>query len=61
MNGGGGVRPPLCTYEPNGPGEPPEDGEINEMALPLRHRIRNSWPGGLQPSTLPHGYGGSNQ
>ena len=49
------------TYGPNGPGEPPEDGEINEMALPLRHRIRNSRPGGLRPSTLPHGYGGSNQ
>ena len=24
-----------------GPGEPPEDGEINEMTLPPRHRIRD--------------------
>ena len=35
------------------PGEPPEDGEMNEMTLPSRHRIRNSSPGGLRPSTLP--------
>ena len=39
-----------------GPGEPPEDGE---MTLPFRHRIRNSSPGGLRPSTLPLGHGGS--
>ena len=41
---------------PTGPGEPPEDGE---MTLSSRHRIRNSSPGGLRPSTLPHGHGGS--
>ena len=35
-----------------GPGEPPED---DEMTLPSRHRIRNSNPGGLRPSTLPLG------
>ena len=42
-----------------GPGEPPEDGEMIEMTLPSRHRIRNSSPGGLRPSTLPLGHGGS--
>ena len=42
-----------------GPEEPPEDGEMNEMTLPSRHRIRNSSPGGLGPSTLPLGQGGS--
>ena len=30
-----------------GPGEPHEDGEMNEMSLPSRHRIRNASPGGL--------------
>ena len=50
-----GFRPPLCTYEP------PEDGEIIEMTLSSRHRIRNSSPGGLRPSTLPLGHGGSPQ
>ena len=35
-----------------GPGEPPVDGEISEMTLPSRHRIRNSKPGGLSQSTL---------
>ena len=44
-----------------GPGEPPEDGEMNEMTLPFTHRIRNSCPGGLRPSTLPLGHGGSPQ
>ena len=34
------------------PGEPPENGE---MTLPSWHRIRNSNPGGLRPSTeAPH-------
>ena len=45
----------------NGPGEYPEDGEMNEMTLSSRHRIRNSGPGGLRPSTLPLGHGGSPQ
>ena len=53
-----GFRQPLCTYRLIGPGEPPEDGE---MTLSSRHRIRNSSPGGLRPSTLPLGHGGSPQ
>ena len=32
-----------------------------EMTLSSRHRIRNSSPGGLRPSTLPLGHGGSTQ
>ena len=32
-----------------------------EMTLSSRHRIRNSRPGGLRPSTLPLGHGGSPQ
>ena len=32
-----------------------------EMTLPSRHRILNSIPGGLRPSTLPLGHGGSPQ
>ena len=36
-----------------GPGEPPEDGEMNAMTLPSRHRVQYSSPGGLRPSTLP--------
>ena len=31
---------------------------MSEMTLPSRHRIRNSNPGGLGPSTLPLGHGG---
>ena len=38
-----------------------EDGEMIEMTLSSRHRIRNSSPGGLRPSTLPLGHGGSPQ
>ena len=34
-----------------GPGQPPEDGEMNDMKLPSRQRIRNTSPGGLRPST----------
>ena len=45
-----GFRPPLCTYS-----------LLNEMTLPSRHRLRNSSPGGLRPSTLPLGHGGSPQ
>ena len=42
-----------------GPREPPEeDGEMSEMTLPSRHRIRNPSPGGLSSSTLPLGHGG---
>ena len=32
-----------------------------EMTLSSRHMIRNSSPGGLRPSTLPLGHGGSPQ
>ena len=39
----------------------PEDGEMIGMTLPSRHRIRDSSPGGLRPSTLPLGHRGSPQ
>ena len=39
-----------------GPEEPLEDREMNGMALPSRHMIRNLSPGGLRPSTLPLGH-----
>ena len=52
----------LCAHIGwTGPGEPPEDGEMIEMTLSSRHRIRNSSPGGLRLSTLPLGHGGSPQ
>ena len=52
----------FCAYTGLiGPIEPPEDGEMSEMALPSRHRIKNSNPGGLRPSTLPLRHGGSPQ
>ena len=52
----------LCAHIGyTGPGEPPEDGGMIEMTLSSRHRIRNSGPGGLRPSTLPLGHGGSPQ
>ena len=44
-----------------GPGEAPEDGEMSELTLSFRHRIQNANPGGLRPSTLPLGHGGSPQ
>ena len=34
---------------------------MSAMTLPSRHKIRNSGPGGLRPSTLPLGHGGSPQ
>ena len=34
---------------------------MSELTLPSRHRIQNSNPGGLRPSTLRLGYGGSPQ
>ena len=40
----------LCAHIGlTGRGEPPEDGEMIEMTLSSRHRIRNSSPGGLRP------------
>ena len=57
-----GVLGHLCAHiGQTGPGEPPEDGEMNEMILPSRQRIRNSSSGGLRPNTLPCGHGGSPQ
>ena len=57
----GSFRPPLYTYRPTGPGKPPDNGEMNEMTLPSRHRILRSSPGGLRPSTIPLDRGGSPQ
>ena len=52
----------LCAHIGwTGPGEPHEDGEMNEITLSSRHRIQNSSPGGLRPSTIPLGHGGSPQ
>ena len=52
----------LCAHIGwTGPGKPPEDGEMIEMTLSSRHRIRNSGPGSLRPSTLPLGHRGSPQ
>ena len=42
-----------------GPGEPLEDGEMSEITLPYRHRIRNSNPEDLRPSMLTLSHGGS--
>ena len=57
-----GVLSHLCAHiGSTGPDEPPEDGEINAMALIFRHRIRHSSPGVLRSSTLPLGRGGSPQ
>ena len=38
---------------------PSVNDEMDKMTLPSRHRIRNSSPGGLRPSTLPLRHGGS--
>ena len=52
----------LCAHIGwTGPGEPPEDDEMDEMTLPSRHRIQNLSSGGLRLSTLPLGHGGSPQ
>ena len=38
-----GVLDHLCAHVGwTGPGEPPGDGEMSEMTLPSRHKIRNS-------------------
>ena len=42
-----------------GPGEPSEDGEMNQVTLPSSHIICNSNPGDLRPSTLSLGHRGS--
>ena len=52
----------LCAHVgETGSGEPPEDGEMNEITLPSRHRMQDSRFGGLRPSRLPLGHGGSSQ
>ena len=53
----------LCAHiGKTGPGEPPRNCEMNKMTLPSRHRILNSSPAGLRPSTLPPlGHWGSPQ
>ena len=51
----------MAKYEMNGLNwarEPPEAGEMNDMTLLFWHRICNSSPGGLRPSTLPLDHGG---
>ena len=59
MSGGlGHLCVHICWNEPR---EPPEDGVMNEVTLPSRHRIRNSSPGGLRPSTLSLAHRGSPQ
>ena len=42
-----GFRPPLCTYRLNWARRTSEDGEMIEMTLSSRHRIRKLSPGGL--------------
>ena len=55
-----GVLGHLCAHiGKTGREEPPQDGEMNEMTLPSRRRIRNSSPGGLRPSMLPLGHRGT--
>ena len=56
-----GFRPPLCTYRLNWARRTSWGWRNNEMTLSSRHRIRNWSPGGLRPSTLPLGHGGSPQ
>ena len=52
------LRAHICE---TGPEEPPEDGEMNDVPPPSRHRIRNSSPGVLRKNTLPLGHRGSTQ
>ena len=42
-------------------GDSPQDGDMNEMTVPSRHRIQNSSPGGLRASTQPLGHDSSPQ
>ena len=51
----------MCTFRLNRARKPTEDGEMNEMTLSSRQKIRDSRPDGLRPSTLPLGHGGSPQ
>ena len=56
-----GFRPPLCTYRLNWARRTSWGWWDDWETLSSRHRIRNSSPGGLRPSTLPLGHGGSPQ
>ena len=56
-----GFRPPLCTYRLNWARRAYWGWWDDWLTLSSRHRIRNSSPGGLRPSTLPLGHGGSPQ
>ena len=56
-----GFRPPLCTYRLNWARRTFWGWWDKWDDTVSRHRIRNSGPGGLRPSTLPLGHGGSPQ
>ena len=57
-----GVLGHICAHiGETGPGPRPDDGEMNEITMPSRHSIQNSYPGGMRSSTLPIGHGGSPQ
>ena len=57
-----GFRPPLCTYRLNWAGRTSWGwwDEWDDTVLQTQDsKFRNSNPGGLRPSTLPFGHGGS--
>ena len=54
----GALGHPYVHTGKTGPGEPPEDTEMNQMTLPSRHRIQKSSPCCQRPSTLPLGHRG---
>ena len=54
----GVLNHPCAHISRTGPGESPEDSEMNGVTLPTRHSIRNSNPRDLRPSMLPLGQGG---
>ena len=56
-----GFKPPSCTYRLNRIRRTSWVCEMNEMTLSSTHRIRYSNPGGLRPSSLFLGHGGSPQ
>ena len=50
----------LCSHIGyTGSDKPPVDGQMIEMTLPSRHRIRDESTDDLMPSTLPSGPGSS--
>ena len=56
-----GFRPLLCTYRLNWARRTSWGWWDDWDDTVLQHKIRNSSPGGLRPSTLPLGHGGSPQ